>query len=469
MDELIVTGPTPLRGAARVYGAKNSVTKLLTASMLTSAPCTITNVPYIGDLEITAEICTALGADIGQPSPRALETRTGEIRTTEVPSRLARRNRLAVLMLAPLLHRVGAARIPVAGGDRIGPRPVDFHLDGYRALGADVRVEDGVYCLEADGLIGADITLPYPSVTTTENLIMAASLARGTTVLRNAAVEPEVLDLVLFLQKMGAVIDPRQDRTYVIEGVPSLTGASHRVIPDRLVAASLAAAAVATGGEIFVEGARQADLLAFLNALRRIGADLDVAEDGITFRRSGPLRPVAIETTVHPGLMTDWQPPLAVVLTQADGVSVIHETVFEDRFVYVGALTRMGARIELVDDCLGPSECRFRACCHKHSAVIHGPTALRAAEIEIPDLRAGFTHLIAAAVATGRSRLRGVEQIDRGYEHIEETLRDLGADIERRSADGSPAVRRDPPACWRRAGGGSHPLSARPGGATFRS
>ena len=432
METLIVDGPTPLRGEIEVAGAKNSMSKLLTASMLTADPCTFTNGPAIGDTEITKAICEALGARFAESQDRGLVVETPEMSVAAVPETLAKQNRLSVMMLAPLLHRHGRAVVPAAGGDRIGPRPVDFHLAGYQMMGARVEVLEEVYYLEADRLHGADITLPYPSVTATENLLMAATLARGRTFIRNAAIEPEVEDLALFLQKMGAIIDYQVDRTFIVEGVSSLKGTSHAIMPDRLVAASLGASAVASGGDLFVRGARQEDLLTFLNALRRVGGQFEVQGDGIRFFRQGPLHSIVLETRVHPGFMTDWQPTFAVLLTQAEGMSVIHETVFEDRFVYISELQKMGADIELYDTCLGGGECRFAAKGHRHSAVVKGPTSLRGAEISVPDLRAGFTYLIAAICAEGRSMIRGVEELDRGYEEIDRSLCALGAAIERK-------------------------------------
>ena len=211
-------------------------------------------------------------------------------------------------------------------------------------------------------------------------------------------------------------------------------GATHEVMPDRLVAASLATAAVASGGHLFVRGARQADLLTFLNTLRRVGGGFDIESDGISFYRSNNLIPIALETTVHPGFMTDWHPPFAVLLTQAHGVSVIHETVFEDRLVYVSELKKMGADIEVYDQCLGNSSCRFRTTGNRHSVLIRGPVQLHGADIVIPDLRAGFTYLLAAIIADGETVIRGVEELDRGYEAIDESLRNAGAQIRRETA-----------------------------------
>lgn len=429
-DTWTVEGGVPLRGEVRVSGAKNSITKLLVASMLTTEPCIFHNVPYIGDSQITRAICEALGAECKELPPRTLQVQTAQLRTSEVPLGLGTYNRLAIMMVAPLLHRTGQAVIPMAaGGDRIGPRPVNFHLEGYRHLGASVEVREDAYCIKAEQLYGTEIVLPYPSVTTTENLLLAATVAKGRTFLRNAAVEPEIIDLVICLQKMGAIIDYNTDRTFVVEGVPALSGATHDIMPDRIVAASLACAAVASGGDVFVRGARQIDMVTFLNTLRRVGGQFAVAPDGIRFYREGPLKSIALETNVHPGFMTDWQPPLVLLLTQAEGMSVVHETVFEDRFGYVAELHKMGADMALYDACLGGGPCRFHASNYRHSCVIKGPMRLRGAHITVPDLRAGFTYLIAAILAEGPSTIEGIRHIERGYENLEDSLRRLGVQI----------------------------------------
>jgi UDP-N-acetylglucosamine 1-carboxyvinyltransferase len=239
------------------------------------------------------------------------------------------------------------------------------------------------------------------------------------------------MDLVMVLQKMGAIIDYQVDRTFTIEGVARLSGACHELMPDRIVAASLGAAAVASGGDVFVRGARQADLVTFLNTLRRVGGRFDVASDGIRFYRQGPLRAITLETSVHPGFMTDWQPPFVILLTQAEGISAVHETVFEDRFGYVSQLQKMGADIGLYDTCLGGLPCRFATSSYRHSCVVKGSTTLHGADITIPDLRAGFSYLIAALVAKGRSTIHGIEHVERGYEDIEDSLKGLGAGIQR--------------------------------------
>ena len=433
MDQLVVRGPTRLTGEVVIPGAKNSVSKLLAASMLTSGTSEFSNVPRIEDTAVTLDICKSLGTVLETPRARFLQVTTESLGSSEVPHKLARKNRLSVMMLAALLHRTGEAVIPGAGGDRIGVRPVDFHIAAYRKMGADVEIRDDAYVLRSDGLCGTEIILPYPSVSATENILMAGALAKGRTYIRNAAIEPEVIEVALFLQKMGAIIEHKLDRTFVVEGVGQLTGAAHEIMPDRLVAATIGTAALVTEGDVFLKHARQRDMLSFLNTIRKIGGSFQVQSDGIRFFHRGKLRPIAMETSVHPGFMTDWQPPFVVLLTQAAGMSVIHETVFEDRFGYVEELKRMGADIEIYDSCLGGTQCRFTEKGYRHSAVIRGPTRLKGADLEIPDLRAGFTQLIAAVAADGESRLSGVEHIDRGYEQIDETLRSLGASIERKN------------------------------------
>lgn len=430
MNTWTIEGGQPLKGEISVSGAKNSITKLLVASLLSAEASRFSNVPDIGDRAITQEICESVGATFHSVSAHTLEVQAEQVTSHEIKPELGNRNRLAIMMMGPLLHRMGRAVIPAAaGGDRIGPRPVNFHLEGVRKMGAQVSVQDGVYVIVADELEGAHIELPYPSVTTTENLLMTATLARGRTTIRNAAIEPEVMDLVTYLQKMGAIIDYKVDRTFVVEGVKTLHGAEHRLMPDRIVAASLGSAAVATHGEVFVKNAHQQDLLTFLNTLRRVGGKFEVQEDGIRFYRNGALNAVHLETSVHPGFMTDWQPPFLLLLTQAEGMSVVHETVFEDRFGYVSALQDMGAEIALYDSCLG-NRCRFHSSHYKHSAVVKGATPLKAVDIDVPDLRAGFTYLIAAIMAEGKSTIRGIEHITRGYENLESSLKKLGARIE---------------------------------------
>jgi UDP-N-acetylglucosamine 1-carboxyvinyltransferase len=426
-----IEGGRYLKGEVAVRGAKNAVTKEMVAALLAPGTSTLTNVPDIGDVRITKRILESLGcqavheADAGQ-----LTLDATHLNGPTVPLEYSGLNRIPILLAGVLLHRFGRAVIPMMGGCDIGPRPIDFHLQGLRDLGAAIDYRDGAYHFEAKQLTGARITLPFPSVGATENLLMAATLAKGTTEIRNAAIEPEIVDLALQLQSMGAIISQETDRTWMVQGVEALKPVQHRVINDRIEAASFAVSAIVSRGDVTVRGADQLHLLTFLNWLRRAGGAFEVQADGIRFMgKESDLRPVAMETGVHPGFMTDWQQPFVILLTQAKGLSVIHETVYENRFGYTQTLNRMGASIQLFHECLGGNPCRFRHSGHQHSAVIHGPTRLRGAEVVIPDLRAGFSYLVAAVVADGISELSGVHYIERGYDRVVEKFRSLGAPI----------------------------------------
>ena len=429
----VVEGGKPLHGEVHLSGAKNAVSKLMMASLLTEDACMLRNAPRgVGDVSITDEVLRALGSEVMWDDEHRVRLGTKAITNTVVPLELGRKNRLAVLAVGPLLHRVGRAVIPVPGGDRIGPRPINYHINGLQEMGAIVEDRDGLYYFHTKGLKGTTIKLPYPSVMATETLLIAATMARGITVIQNAAIEPEIMDLIKFLQKMGAIIEQRVDRKIVIEGVARLHGADHRILSDRNEAVSLAIAAYLTHGDVRLIGADQGTLLTFLNTLYRVGLDFSVEDDAIRFFGSDkPPRPIALETDVHPGFMTDWQQPFTVLLTQARGMSVIHETVFEDRFGYTYELNRMGADTGLYPKCLGEVECRFRERDFLHSCVVRGPTPLSATDLVMPDIRAGASYLLAALCAQGTSRVWGIEHIERGYDQLHAKLRLLGAQLER--------------------------------------
>lgn len=430
-DKFLIKGGIPLYGEVTVSGAKNSATKLIVSSLLTPERSIFLNSPNkINDVLVTTEICKSVGSRVQIQDDR-LEIYTPEINSAEIPQELGCSTRTAILLAGPLLHRAGKAKIPIPGGCKIGSRPVNYHIEGLKKLGCSVEMKDDYYLLQADKLKGANIYLEYPSVGATENIIIASTLAKGRTNIFNAAVEPEIIDLIKFLQKMGAIIEISTDRKITIEGVDTLVGASHRVIPDRNEAVSFACAAIASKGEVLVKGAVQDDLITFLNTVRKVGGGYKVKDDGIKFFYEGNLKPIALETNVHPGFMTDWQQPFVVLLTQAKGISIIHETVYEKRFGYVSELIKMGAEIELYDKCLGGAQCRFANTEYYHSAVIKGKTELWGTEIIIPDLRAGISYLIAGAIAKGESLINGVYYLDRGYENIDEKLQNLGAEIKR--------------------------------------
>jgi UDP-N-acetylglucosamine 1-carboxyvinyltransferase len=341
-------------------------------------------------------------------------------------------SRIPILFCGPLLHRLGEAFIPGLGGCEIGDRPVDFHFDVLRQFGAVIeKLPTGTRLSAPDGLVAAKINLPYPSVGATEQVLLSATTAKGLTELRGAAIEPEIIDLIAILQKMGAIISVDTDRVIRIEGVKQLKGYTHKALFDRNEAASWAAAALATKGDIFVGGAKQIEMMTFLNTYRKVGGEFEIEPAGIRFYHPGSeLQPVVIETDVHPGFMTDWQQPLVVALTQAQGLSIVHETVYENRFGFTEALVKMGAQIQIYRECLGGNPCRFGQRNFNHSAVISGPTPLRGADIRVPDLRGGFSHVVAALAAEGTSNVSNVQLISRGYERFIDKLQDLGADFQ---------------------------------------
>lgn len=431
MASLHITGGRPLSGTVEISGAKNAASKMILASLLTDEPVVLRNLPRQEETDIAREIVETLGASFTWKDDHTAEMQTPKIVATSVLG-LSRKNRLSILALAPLLHRAGEAYVPKVGGDKIGPRPVNFHLDILRAMGAEVEeTSDGYRAAIKGKLQGALIELPYPSVGATETALLAGVLAQGRMVIRNAAGEPEVKQLIMLLQNMGANVQIDSGRTIEMVGVEKLSGAEATVIPDRLEAASFACMALGTGGDVFVKGAQQEHLITFLNAVRKIGGEFYVQEDGIRFKAPKALNAIQLETDVHPGFATDWQQPFVAVLTQAQGTSVVHETVYQERFGYTEALNKMGANIALSTNCLGEVPCRFRGGNFKHSAVINGPSNLSSAEIVIPDIRAGLAFVVAALIAKGTSTLTGLEHLDRGYERLEEKLGGIGAMIER--------------------------------------
>lgn len=426
----MIQGGKKLRGRVKISGAKNAASKMMVASLLTDERVQLRNFPRIGDTAITAELCTAFGSVI-KVSSGMLTIHTPVVKSYEASS-LSRRNRIPILALGPLLARTGRAVVPFVGGDQLGPRPVNLHIDALSALGARITLTDEWYqAVAPHGLKGAKIAFPFPSVGATENTILAAVMAKGKTIIHNAAVEPEIVDLIKLLQKMGAIIGLGANRIIYIDGVSRLRGAAHTVIPDRNEAVSFACLAVVTHGQILVEDARQEDLISFLNAFRKVGGEYEVTDEGIRFWRDRELTGIELETDTHPGFMTDWQQPFVALLTQAKGVSIIHETIYEDRFGYARDLNAMGANIQVFSKCLGELECRFNSCGHEHSAVVSGPTALRGGKAVVRDLRAGMMQVLAALIAEGESRITGIEEIDRGYYNLDARLRGLGADIKR--------------------------------------
>jgi UDP-N-acetylglucosamine 1-carboxyvinyltransferase len=420
MQKFIVTGGVPLRGEVRIAGAKNAVLKMMAAAVLTDDRCVLRNVPRISDVQILRGAMTDIGFSVSAVEDGALAITATGADWLFVPLEAAMKMRSSFILLGPLLSRFGRVIISNPGGDRIGRRPVDLHVDAMRALGAEIEYKNGYYFAQAPGgLRGARIGFPYVTVMGTENAMLAGTLARGTTVIENAAQEPEVDDLMAMLQAMGAKIERTAPHRLEIEGVDRLHGVEHRVLGDRLEAGTFAMAAAVTGGEITVRGVDPTHLAAFTDLLTGMGIPTETFEDdggGLRVRGGDGIRPADVETQPYPGFATDLQAPLAVLMTQADGVSTIHETIYEDRLDYTMELVKMGAVIEVLDE--------------RH-ARIAGPTPLHGREVEIADLRAGATLILAALAAAETSVISGVEHVDRGYEAIESKLVDLGAQITR--------------------------------------
>ncbi len=421
MQKFIVIGGTPLRGEVRIAGAKNAVLKMMAAAVLTDEACRLTNVPQISDVRIMARTMSDIGFDVertdGAAGEGVLEMRAGAADWLFVPLEAAMKMRSSFILLGPLLTRFGRVIISNPGGDRIGRRPVDLHVEAMHTLGAEIEYKNGYYFAEApSGLRGAHIEFPYITVMGTENAMLAATLAKGTTVISNAAQEPEVDDLIAMLRAMGAKIERTAPHRLEIEGVDRLHGVEHRVIGDRLEAGTFAIAAAVTGGDITIRGVEPAHMGSFTDTIAGMGVSVETTDDGLRVRASDAYRAVDVETQPYPGFATDLQAPLAVLMTQADGVSSIHETIYEDRLDYTMELVKMGAVIEALDE---------------RRARVAGPTPLRGREVEIADLRAGATLILAALSASDTSVISGVEHVDRGYEAIESKLVALGARITR--------------------------------------
>jgi UDP-N-acetylglucosamine 1-carboxyvinyltransferase len=415
----LIEGGAPLRGQIPISGAKNAVLKLMSAAVLCDEPCTITNAPRIADVEYILEVLCDMGADARWVGEHELRIHARHLDWEFIPLEAAKRLRASFVLLGPMLGRRGKVVIPNPGGDRIGRRPVNVHVDALRSLGADINYKWGYYFAQVPGgLRGADLRLAEASVTGTENVLMAAVLAEGRTTILNAAAEPEVDNLIDFLNAMGGCVrrDPEDVHRIVVDGVPlgSLHGASVEVIPDRIEAGSFAIAAAITGGDVFLSGARADHLGALIEACRETGIDIDADPSGMYVRGQPPFKRHEITTAIYPGFPTDLQAPFSLVLVEASGVSTINEMLYEDRFDYTLALQRMGAKIHVFDE---------------HTAVFHGHSRLQSATVEIPDLRAGATLVLAALAAEGQSHISGIEHVARGYEDMVGKLSAVGAQI----------------------------------------
>ena len=407
-EKLVVQGGTPLKGVIRVGGAKNASYKLMIASILGGQQSRLLNLPEIADVERVGTIINELGGKAWQAGHKTMFIEPSGVSKYRVDERHGRSSRASTLFIGPLLAKFGRVEVPLPGGDRIGKRPLGRHLAGLEKMGVDWQYEDDFLKLQTDQLKGATYRFEKNTHTGTETLIMAAVLAKGTTVLENAAQEPEIDDLIKFLNKMGAHIRRRAFRVIEIEGVKQLGGAIHKVLPDRNEAVSYACGAIATKGDIIIENASHHDLSAFIEKLREANAGVEIGEYGTRFYYKGPLKATDVITEIHPGFMTDWQPLWATFIAHAHGTSIIHETVMQNRFQYAKFLNEMGANIKTIEPQVKHPQKIYnfnwedRKETDIHAVEIQGPTEFRGGKFSVPDLRAGATILLAAISGTGK-------------------------------------------------------------------
>lgn len=438
MDKLKIAGGNKLKGEIKVSGAKNVAMKVILAGLLTGEVIHVKNVPLISSVSGTAAMLAPLGLKVAFNPDHSMLIDGGGLSSHTIPLEVGQLYRTASMVIGPLLARFGRAQVPNPGGCRIGKRPINRHIEGLTRMGAKITYKDGYFFARTDKLKGARYRFASNTHTGTETLILAAVLAEGETVLDNAAQEPEIDNLIQLLNLMGAKVRRIKDRTIVIQGVRKLTGSEFTIMPDRNEVVTFAVAAIATGGDILVSHSQREYVKNFLKALDRIGGKWEpVTDDKTRFFAADRLKPTDITTLPYPGFMTDWQAPWALLMTQADGVSSVHETIYEDRFGFVEELRKMGARIDFyhpnVKDPAGFYNFNWtdRKNGNCQGIKIYGPVKLHNAVMEVSDLRAGITLVLAALLADGESTVRGVEHIDRGYENIDERLRKLGGRIQR--------------------------------------
>ncbi len=435
-----IHGGAPLTGSVRLGGAKNASYKLMIASLLADSQSRLLNFSHISDVESVEKILVYLGARVSHAGERSIFIDPVTMQKNQIHHDHGEQGRFSTMFIPVLLHRFGSAQVPAPGGDKLGSRPLDRHFDGLRAMGADISTHDGLYLVKTQGLRGTTYRFAKNTHTGTETLILAAVKAKGTTVLENAALEPEIDDLISFLNHMGAKITRLPDRIIKIQGVDQLHGAIHSLIPDRNEAVSYACTALATKGDVVIENARPEHLTAFLEALRQAGAGVEIGNYGIRFFFKQNLVATSIQTQIEPGFMTDWQPLWAMLMTQAWGESVIHETIMPNRFQYVPDLQAMGASITPFQPDVEDKEATYNFNLsddrpeYYHGIKITGPTQLQAGKFAVRDLRHGATLVGAALCARGESIITQIEHIDRGYEALDQRLNSMGARISRHEA-----------------------------------
>ncbi|HCV7668150.1 TPA: UDP-N-acetylglucosamine 1-carboxyvinyltransferase [Staphylococcus aureus] len=418
MDKIVIKGGNKLTGEVKVEGAKNAVLPILTASLLASdKPSKLVNVPALSDVETINNVLTTLNADVTyKKDENAVVVDATKTLNEEAPYEYVSKMRASILVMGPLLARLGHAIVALPGGCAIGSRPIEQHIKGFEALGAEIHLENGnIYANAKDGLKGTSIHLDFPSVGATQNIIMAASLAKGKTLIENAAKEPEIVDLANYINEMGGRITGAGTDTITINGVESLHGVEHAIIPDRIEAGTLLIAGAITRGDIFVRGAIKEHMASLVYKLEEMGVELDYQEDGIRVRAEGDLQPVDIKTLPHPGFPTDMQSQMMVLLLTANGHKVVTETVFENRFMHVAEFKRMNANINV----------------EGRSAKLEGKSQLQGAQVKATDLRAAAALILAGLVADGKTSVTELNHLDRGYVDLHGKLKQLGADIER--------------------------------------
>ncbi|HFN8313739.1 TPA: UDP-N-acetylglucosamine 1-carboxyvinyltransferase [Staphylococcus aureus] len=418
MDKIVIKGGNKLTGEVKVEGAKNAVLPILTASLLASdKPSKLVNVPALSDVETINNVLTTLNADVTyKKDENAVVVDATKTLNEEAPYEYVSKMRASILVMGPLLARLGHAIVALPGGCAIGSRPIEQHIKGFEALGAEIHLENGnIYANAKDGLKGTSIHLDFPSVGATQNIIMAASLAKGKTLIENAAKEPEIVDLANYINEMGGRITGAGTDTITINGVESLHGVEHAIIPDRIEAGTLLIAGAITRGDIFVRGAIKEHMASLVYKLEEMGVELDYQEDGIRVRAEGELQPVDIKTLPHPGFPTDMQSQMMALLLTANGHKVVTETVFENRFMHVAEFKRMNANINV----------------EGRSAKLEGKSKLQGAQVKATDLRAAAALILAGLVADGKTSVTELTHLDRGYVDLHGKLKQLGADIER--------------------------------------
>lgn len=437
MSKLVIQGGQPLKGAVKLCGAKNSSYKLMIASLLNLHENRLLNFSQIADVSLVKDILKSLGANVYSAGDRTMFIKADKITKTTISKKQGSLSRATSLFLAPLLARFNQATVPLPGGDKIGKRPLGWHFDGLKAMGAQISVKDGLLTASTKGLHGADYTFPKNSHTGTETLIMAAVLTKGTTFIRNAALEPEVDDLIEFLNKQGAKVKRLPSRVIKITGVKALKPVIHQVMPDRNEAVSYAIAALITKGDVIIENANKDHLTAFLKALKKAGAGFEADGFGIRFYYQKALKAVNITTQPHPNFMTDWMPLWSVLATQSTGQSKIIEAIMSNRFQFSGDLIKMGGKISFFDpkpknpDTFYNFNLKDDQKDAQHGMLIEGPTSLIGGSFKITDIRAGATMALAGLAATGTTTLTGLIHLDRGYENFAGRLEELGANIKR--------------------------------------